>query len=251
MNHDTRVPRWMKYRREEQSASEFAGLIRGLLADGDLNEPECDYLVDWILRNRGILSDPMARKVAVEVINLHQTGTARSVSELARVSILLQAYAPRNGEPPAIPYDEGTWINFRRKRFCLTGEFTFGTRETCVEEIEKRSGIVDDKVAPGLKYLIVGANPSPRWTEPGYGRKILDAIALHGTPDAPLIIAEPDWVAALAKNPPPRPQDSPAHTQEEVEAAMEVFNRTLNEVLSLSQPSDQPRSTQPDDSEVK
>jgi hypothetical protein len=251
MNQNSSVPKWIKGRREEQSASEFAGLIRGLLADGNLSEAECDYLRDWILRNHGILSDPMARLVAVEVIKLYQPASSRSVNELARVSELLQGYAPRNGEPVAIPFDDGTWINFRRKRFCLTGVFTFGSREVCAAEIEKRGGIVDDKVTPGLKYLVVGAEPSPRWIQAGYGGKIIDAVALHGTPDRPLLISESDWVAALAKNAPLRPKGSPPRTEEEVAAAMERFNSMLGEVFPVPIATDQPPSNSPDDSEVK
>jgi len=62
------------------------------------------------------------------------------------------------------------------KTFCLTGEFTIGTRKSCENIIKELGG--DVKKQPTLKtdYLVVGILGSEEWIHSSFGRKIEQAV---------------------------------------------------------------------------
>lgn len=96
-----------------------------------------------------------------------------------------------------IAYDIPKKLAYRGKTFCLSGNFTTGSKEYCAAKIEAKGGIVVKNVTQKVDYLIVGEEANPDWAMGNYGRKIERAMELREKTGAPLIIQEKDWRATL------------------------------------------------------
>ena len=94
-------------------------------------------------------------------------------------------------------YDSAEGLSYPGKTFCLTGNFTTGSKEYCAAKIEAKGGAVVKNVTQKVDYLIVGEELSPDYAKGNYGRKVERAMELRGKSDAPLIIQEKDWRATL------------------------------------------------------
>lgn len=90
-------------------------------------------------------------------------------------------------------------IKYPYKNFCLTGQFTTGTRAECEKKILEKGGIISKSVNLRLDYLIVGGERNDNWAHANYGRKIERALEIRRERKSghPHIVSESDWVKSL------------------------------------------------------
>lgn len=97
-----------------------------------------------------------------------------------------------------VPFDDPVpEITFRGHKFCCTGKFLFGTRNTCDKWIVQKGGIAQENVTLETHYLIVGGIVSPSWAEESYGKKIERALRYKLDGQELSIIAEEDWAKTI------------------------------------------------------
>ncbi|MEG3437668.1 BRCT domain-containing protein [Pannus brasiliensis CCIBt3594] len=83
------------------------------------------------------------------------------------------------------------------KLFCLTGDFSFGSRRDSEAAVTNSGGVLEKNVTTRLDYLIVGTKDNPDWKHANFGRKIEKAIELREKTGKPLIISESDWIESI------------------------------------------------------
>ena len=98
---------------------------------------------------------------------------------------------------------DGLWhtgpIDYPYRKFCLTGNFTTGTKSHCEKLITERGGILSKNMTLEVHYLIVGGEKSREWAHENYGRKIERALEIRKQrkTDSPYVVSESDWVKTL------------------------------------------------------
>jgi len=179
-----------------KASNEVTGLIRGLLADGTVNELEARYLRDW-LNSTAAKVDPIVRSLAARISRVFADGIV-TPEELEEIKALLISFAGKEDEPTKLPLNEpAPDIVYPERSFCFTGTFVSGSRCWCWEQVEIRNGLPTDRVASGLHYLVIGAKVSDAWVNQTYGRKIEAAVKMRekGLPIA--IVNEEHWLTSI------------------------------------------------------
>ena len=174
----------------DRNIDELIGISRGLTADNRVNTKEAEFLRDWILehfryddldsyplntifdRLEEMLSDDIIdAEEEIELISMLKslTGDKTITDQVSSMSSTLPLCNPM----PEVVLSGST--------FCLTGEFTIGTRKTCENLIKELGGTV--KKTPTLKtdYLVIGILGSEDWIHSSFGRKIESAVELRDT----------------------------------------------------------------------
>lgn len=189
----------------------LAGLIHGIMADGELSDQEVTALSNWVNANdflsgtypfdeiHSMLSDVLADRVITQdereqlmalfsgvidftsSLNLVESDFAKLRDKYTVTGIC--AIAPE--------------IAFQDKKFCFTGEFRRASRADIVAEVVKLGGINRSGVSKNLDYLVVGSAGNPCWAYACYGRKIEEAVALRKQGARILIVNEIDFWDAV------------------------------------------------------
>lgn len=84
-------------------------------------------------------------------------------------------------------------IEFKGKKFVLTGEFITARRKDVATAIEQRGGILQQCTSSKTDYIIVGSVASGAWSNESYGRKIETALKHPNI----VFIAEKDFTRRL------------------------------------------------------
>lgn len=186
----------------ERSVSELIGFAKGVLSDGVLSDDEIVALDRFVAAAPEVQLDPV---VGVLVSRIRSALLDGRIDEGERSDIFQGLLAlvggshaegeaqksstlPLTTPPPSVIYPG--------KRFCLTGNFAFGTRAECEKAVTDRGGVVGG-IAKSTNYVVIGEYVTPAWKNLTYGRKIMTAheMVLDGVPIA--IISEEHWVKSL------------------------------------------------------
>lgn len=92
-----------------------------------------------------------------------------------------------------LPYQNPKRIEFKGKKFVLTGEFITARRKDVATAIEQRGGIVQQCTSGKTDYIIVGSVASGAWSNEDYGSKIETALKHPNI----VFIAEKDFTPRL------------------------------------------------------
>jgi len=174
----------------DRNIDELIGISRGLLADGNINEDEAKFLLQWIEnhfnkkdlqeypfntiydRLKKVLDDNILDEdEAIEIKELLQSFTGEK-------PIAEQIKSMSSSLPLSEPLPD---VKIIGEVFCLTGAFTIGTRGQCEKLIKELGGTT--KKAPTLDtdYLVIGILGNEDWIHSSYGRKIEKAAELRDT----------------------------------------------------------------------
>lgn len=181
---------------------ELIGIARGLTADGQLNQPEIEFLQSWLAMNcaisdqpvinilyqriNGILADGIAD--AEETAELLETlrrftGDKMELGEMAKASDLPVC----NPAPP---------LSFSGMRYCFTGTFNFGQRKHCESAVLGRGANVGS-LTQKTDVLVIGAYATESWKHSSFGNKILQACEWRERGVPIIIVTEAHWVFHL------------------------------------------------------
>ena len=192
---------------KDRNIDELIGISRGLLADGEVNENEAKFLLNWIESNfnefdlneyplntiydrlkivlaDSILDEDEAKEIKELLENL--TGGNPIHEQVKSMSTTLPLCNPF----PIVKIENNT--------FCFTGAFTIGTRIQCEKIVKGLGGFT--KKAPTLNtdYLVIGILGNTDWIHSSYGRKIETAVKLRDEKETGInIITEEHFIKFL------------------------------------------------------
>lgn len=193
-------------RRIDRDVNEILGLAKGLIADGHLVDSEIVALHQWFATHPDSRASWPVNVLADRVVRALEDGEIDEEERTELRAMLQQVSGERPDAQAAMAMatrlgfdDPAPTVHFRKRKFCFTGKFLFGTRKVCQGETEKRGGIFKDAVYSDVEFLVVGAFASRDWAHTSYGRKFEEAMELRtrGSPIA--IVTEEHWCDALSQ----------------------------------------------------
>ncbi len=174
---------------EAQSLRTLSGFVRGIVADGELNNAEIldlsDILRDWEHKSRPAEAEQIFELSRAVLLNDANSENARK--ELFDV---LQKFL----NPIDLTASSET-VTINGNTFVLTGDFR-DPKDDVKELIIDRGGQVRTAVSRKTNYLVVGA-PSPQWKCDQGGQKILSARKIQAEGGIVKIVTEEALYSAL------------------------------------------------------
>lgn len=189
----------------------LAGLVHGIMADGELSDPEIASLKSW-LENNSFLAGTYPFD---EINSLLYTVLEDKVITPDEREQLMAFFGNLIEFKDSCNLNEGDFktlqekyciggicavcpeISFENKLFCFTGESYRGTRAELAAVVEQLGGKLRSGVTRKTDYLVVGNAGNPCWVYSCYGRKIEDAIALRKDGAHVVIVNETDFWDAV------------------------------------------------------
>ncbi len=181
---------------------ELLGVARGLLADGQINQDEVEFLETWLLANRDMSDLPVVNALYLRVREMLADGvvdeedkaelleTLRHLSgrDLSQVEALRGNSLPLCNPAPA--------LTFLDRFYCFTGVFNYGRRSLCEGAIIERGGIAGG-LSISTHVLVIGMYTTDLWRQSATGSKIATAVEFRrkGVPIS--IVSEAHWLAHL------------------------------------------------------
>jgi NAD-dependent DNA ligase len=193
-------------RNADRDASELIGLARGMLSDGELNQSEAEYLLQWLLEHPESLNVWPFDVLFLRMEEMLADGHLDTDEQGELMGLLLdytgggstQGGASASRQSTALPLcSPEPDVVFHGCNFVLTGKFITGTRTDCEIELVTRCGISQKNPTQATNYLVIGNLGSTDWAQSNYGRKIQHAVELREKGHPIHIISEKHWASHL------------------------------------------------------
>lgn len=191
-------------KRAERDVTEILGIVKGLLADGVVNDEELQFLIDWGRQHPDSVRRWPGSALFARIQHVFEDGVideqeradlADLMSQLVggKISMVLGADGPTTlpVDDPAPP------LEWNESVFVMTGRFAYGTRAACEQEIVSRGGQLAANVTKRTTYLVLGTFGSDDWSHSSFGRKLERACELKSAGGEIYIITEDHWAGAL------------------------------------------------------
>ena len=186
-----------------RGSESLIGIASGLMADGELNNKEIQFLSLWLSENQAMASTWPGEVIFKRVREVLSDGviTAEERDYLQKsLTELVGGYFNDDGAIAAgatdLPVDRSAVVQIPSLAFCFTGQFLFGTRTACEKTVMQRGGRVSS-VNKKLDFLVVGELSSHDWKYSSFGTKIESAMKLKQDGVPLFIVTEAQWVRAL------------------------------------------------------
>lgn len=189
----------------DRKADELIGICRGIIADGEINQKEAEFIINWINLNCDLVSSYPFNIVYTRISEMLSDGY---LSEDEKEDLFDLMTKLTGGEvigedtesmssslPLCIP---APTIVFSGSSFVFTGVFTTGARKVLEELVKELGGVIHDIVKKDTDYLVIGDIGSKDWSHSSYGRKIEKAVEYRDTKDTGIsIVCESHWAKFL------------------------------------------------------
>jgi NAD-dependent DNA ligase len=188
----------------KRSAGALIGIAQGVICDRHLSDAEIHFLSEWLCNNDEISQDWPGDILCSKIKEVLADGVITETERQQLIDILqgliggtIETLASATHVSQLV-FDEVNEIRHGQSRFCLTGDFVYGPRTRCHEEITIRGGIIGESINKKLSYLIVGGLGSPEWKHGSYGTKVEKAMSYKKSGCPILIIHEQCWTRSLS-----------------------------------------------------
>ncbi len=185
----------------------LAGMIHGIMADGELGDQEILSIRSWINAN-----DFLSGTYPFDEINslLHSILADKKIEQEERET-LLAFFSNLIEFKNSFNLVEKDFVDLRQKysvdgicavcpeievpgkTFCFTGESHRASRKEIADIIAQHGGVCRGNVSRKTDYLVVGNGGNRCWAYACYGRKIEDAVALRKEGAHIVIVNETDF----------------------------------------------------------
>lgn len=186
-----------------RSCESLIGISAGLVADGELNDREVQFLSVWLTEHRELAStwpgEVIYKRVTEVLADGVITAAERAYLETTLTELIGGSFTESGSIPSestALPVDRGAVVRIPEASFCFTGQFLFGTRSACEHAVEQRGGRVG-VIGKKLDYLVVGELSSRAWKHSSFGTKIESAMKLKAEGARVVVVTEAQWVQSL------------------------------------------------------
>lgn len=186
-----------------RSCESLLHVIGAIISDKHLHDSEINFIHDWIKAHP---SASLAWPGNIIVQQVNQILSDGLITEDERIYLLNSLNEILAGslnkvadavERVDFQLDEPGVIDFSSHSFCLSGNFLFGDKDRCIEEITKRGGVISARVTKKLNYLIVGSLGSDQWKHGNFGTKVEKAIQYRADGIPLKIVHEEAWAKFL------------------------------------------------------
>lgn len=181
-----------------RQADELVGVARGLIADGQINQAEVEFLQKWLAANMAVTDQSIIRGLYRRINEILSDGVLDDdeKSDLFDALQKFSGQAIELGEvlkPTTLPIDDPEpALIFLEKRYCFTGTFNFGTRKEC-EKAVTALGAQAGGLSQKTNVLVIGAYATESWKHSPYGNKIISACEWREQGIPICIVSEAHW----------------------------------------------------------
>lgn len=170
----------------DRQVDEIIGLCKGVLADGQVNQSEAEFLFNWLQTNQHAADKWPAKVLYPRIRSMLADGVLDDGEEQELLTLLMGI----TGQPginvtgtnasTTLPFDDpAPRVTFSGEIFCLTGTFACGPRREVEEAVIGRGGQCKRTPCKKTSFLVVGEVGSRDWIHSTFGRKIEKAIELR------------------------------------------------------------------------
>lgn len=162
---------------EDKNINELIGICKGVLSDNKINEDEKKFLLDWIKKHN------LANYTLVKDLYLALNDKDKNLDDLKNTLIEFTGGMTPSNEirsmSTSLPIEKDLLsIEFKDKKFCLTGKFAsaIGNRKAIENIIVDKGGSCKETVTHDLDYLVIGEFANDDWKHSTSGNKIEKAM---------------------------------------------------------------------------
>lgn len=147
---------------------ELQGIINGIESDGIITKTEVLGLQKWMYENDYLRNHYPYDILLDEIESILEDGviTSKELSSLHKVF---------NSIIDPISNLNSCVINFTNNSFCLSGDFSYGSKKSVEDFITSKSGTIDKNVKKTTSYLVLGEKGSQQYANGNYGLKFTKA----------------------------------------------------------------------------
>lgn len=182
-----------------RTMDELIGLCRGVVADGEVNQKEAEFVLNWLECNTSIAEEFPANVLYPRLIEMLVDGRLDE-EESKELLDLLQQMTGEQGQCGSTPlstciaFDSPLpHLTFQGQSFCFTGKFGCGQRTDVIERTEHLGGAIVSSVVKRGCVLVVGCMGSEAWLHSTHGRKIMKAVDDRDAGAPIAIVPEKHW----------------------------------------------------------
>lgn len=184
--------------------SEMLGLVRGVLADGVVNDAEARALAAWVEAHPEVVGrwpfDVLARRLAqiFEDGRVDDEERADLADLLGHIVGQAEDEAASESVPSRLPFtDPPPVLTFEGKTYVFTGRFVSGSLAARQRIVVRLGGRCEADVTEDTDFVVVGAFGGRDWDTSPSGAKVLKALELQrrGIPVA--VVSEDHWISTL------------------------------------------------------
>lgn len=160
---------------------ELTGLLKGIIADGEINTSEAAFVVRWLESNQDYIAEWPFDVLYERFVAALADGTITGEEERELLGLVAAhvgsgfAANGANASSQLLCDDPVPMIEFERSVFVVTGAFISGKRGAIEAIIHHLGGICRDSVTGKTGYLLIGDAGSRDWLMSNYGTKIMAA----------------------------------------------------------------------------
>lgn len=187
----------------KRGVESLLGIAAGMVADGELNVKEIQFLSAWLSENTLLGESWPGEVVLKRVREVLADGIITEDERQYMYDTLTQLVGGDFSTDGAVsttssqlPLDRSVVLRVPGSSFCFTGKFIYGTRAACERAVESRGGRVA-AIHRSLDYLVIGELTSRDWKYSAFGAKIESAMRLKGDGSPLHIVSEAQWVTVL------------------------------------------------------
>ncbi|MBB5321197.1 BRCT domain-containing protein [Marinobacter oulmenensis] len=181
----------------DRQVDEVIGLCKGVLADGQVNQGEAEFLLNWLQSNQHCADKWPANVLFPRIRAMLADGVLDDTEEQELLTLLMgitgspNVNATGTNASATLPFDDPSpRVAFAGEIFCLTGTFACGPRREVEDAVVQRGGAVKKTPCKKTSFLVVGEVGSRDWAHSTFGRKIEKAIELRDGGSTIAIIPE-------------------------------------------------------------
>jgi len=187
---------------ESRQVDELIGIARGLVADGNINQAEVEFLQKWLAANVEISGQPLIKMLYRRVNEILADGVADDDEKLELFDTLgrfsnrdLEIGEPLKSTtlPLCLPVPA---LAFSGQRYTFTGTFNFGQRKHCEAAVTER-GATAGGITQKTNVLVIGVYATESWRHSSFGNKIVQAVEWRDQGFPISIVSEEHWVSQL------------------------------------------------------
>jgi hypothetical protein len=197
--------RFNRARRAERDLSEFLGLAKGLLADGEVSVGEANAVAHWIQTHGDAVEQWPLNLLYERIARIYSDGKIEDDERKELTDLLASIVGgtagvvlgedaatdlPLDSPPPSFVWKDAVVV--------FTGKFAYGTRASCQRIVSALGATCERDITRRTKYLVIGTFGSRDWVHTAFGRKIQRAVEYRETSGSPLIVGEDYWAECIS-----------------------------------------------------